>query len=73
VGPAKEKLLRDILDLDEAEAARARIVVVGDPDETSGCHEEDVESEMAEFRRRLPSGAPAPNWVAAVDEARRDR
>ncbi len=39
-------------------------------------HEEGEEPEMAELPeawRRLPSGAPAPNWVAAVDEARRGR
>jgi hypothetical protein len=39
-------------------------------------HEEDEESEMAELPeawQRLPSGAPAPNWVAAVHEARRGR
>lgn len=28
---AKEKLLRDVLDLDEAKAARARIVVADEP------------------------------------------
>jgi hypothetical protein len=31
VGPAKESLLRNVLDLDESEAARARIVVDDDP------------------------------------------
>lgn len=39
-------------------------------------HEESAEPEMAELPeawRRLPSGAPALNWVAAVDEARRGR
>lgn len=39
-------------------------------------HEEGEEPEMAELPeawKRLPSGAPAPNWVAAVDEARRGR
>jgi hypothetical protein len=39
-------------------------------------HEESAKPEMAELPeawRRLPSGAPAPNWVAAVDEARRGR
>lgn len=39
-------------------------------------HEEHAEPEMAELPeawRRLPSGAPAPNWVAALDEARRGR
>jgi hypothetical protein len=36
---------------------------------------EEAEPEMAELPaswRYLPSGEPAPNWVAAVDEARRD-
>lgn len=39
-------------------------------------HEERTEPEMAELPeswRHLPSGAPAPNWVAALDEARRGR
>jgi hypothetical protein len=39
-------------------------------------HEERAEPEMAELPeswRHLPSGAPAPNWVAALDEARRGR
>jgi hypothetical protein len=39
-------------------------------------HEEQAEPEMAELPeswRHLPSGAPAPNWVAALDEARRGR
>lgn len=39
-------------------------------------HEEGAQPEMAELPeawRRLPSGAPAPNWVAAVDEARQGR
>ncbi len=39
-------------------------------------HEERDEPEMAELPeawRYLPSGAPAPNWVAALDEARRGR
>jgi hypothetical protein len=39
-------------------------------------HEEDEEPEMAELPetwRQLPSGAPAPNWVAAVHEARQGR
>jgi hypothetical protein len=37
--------------------------------------EDSGEPEMAELPeswRTLQSGAPAPNWVAAVDEARRD-
>ena len=39
-------------------------------------HEEGQEPEMAELPeawQRLPSGAPAPNWVAAVHEARQGR
>jgi hypothetical protein len=39
-------------------------------------HEGDEEPEMAELPaawQRLPSGAPAPNWVAALDEARQGR
>jgi hypothetical protein len=39
-------------------------------------HEDHAEPEMAELPeawRRLPSGKPAPNWVAALDEARRGR
>jgi hypothetical protein len=38
--------------------------------------EDEEEPEMAELPeawRHLPSGAPAPNWVAALDEARRGR
>jgi hypothetical protein len=64
VGPAKEKLLRDILDLAEADAAHAHIVI-----------ERSAEPEMAELPeawKTLESGAPAPNWVAGLDEARRD-
>ncbi|HEU4737607.1 MAG TPA: hypothetical protein VFS54_00855 [Solirubrobacterales bacterium] len=37
--------------------------------------EDSGEPEMAELPKSwkaLESGAPAPNWVAAVDEARRD-
>lgn len=36
--------------------------------------DEGVEPQMAELPvawQHLPSGAPAPNWVAALDEARR--
>lgn len=36
---------------------------------------ESAEPEMAELPeswKTLPDGTPAPNWVAAVDEARRD-
>lgn len=30
-------------------------------------------AELPEAWQRLPSGQPVPNWVAALDEARRDR
>jgi hypothetical protein len=39
-------------------------------------HEGSAKPEMAELPaswQHLPSGEPAPNWVAAVDEARRGR
>jgi hypothetical protein len=39
-------------------------------------HENGEKPEMAELPaswQRLPSGEPAPNWVAALDEARRGR
>jgi hypothetical protein len=39
-------------------------------------HEEQGEPEMAELPeswQHLPSGKSAPNWVAALDEARRGR
>ena len=39
-------------------------------------HEQNDDPEMAELPsawQRLPSGAPAPNWVAALDEARQGR
>jgi hypothetical protein len=38
--------------------------------------DEQAEPEMAELPeawRYLPNGEPAPNWVAALDEARRGR
>ena len=61
---AKEKLLREVLDLDEARAARARIVIPDEPVE---------EPEMA----ALPSGwgetltgEPMPNVAAAVRRSR---
>lgn len=61
---AKEKLLREILDLDEAEAARAQIVISDESVE---------ETEMA----ALPvswgetlTGEPMPNVAAAVRRSR---
>jgi len=61
---AKEKLLREILDLDEAEAARARIVVSTGPAE---------EPEMAPLPAgwgETLTGEPMPNVAAAVRRSR---
>ena len=61
---AKEKLLREILDLDEAEAARARIVVSTGPGE---------EPEMAPLPAgwgETLTGEPMPNVAAAVRRSR---
>jgi hypothetical protein len=58
---AKEKLLREILDLDEAEAARARIVV---PDE-----EPEMAPLLAGWGETL-TGEPMPNVAAAVRRSR---
>jgi len=62
---AKEKLLREVLDLDEAEAAAARIVIERRPAETDGeleaildedademLDEMDAEEQKAGFRPR---------------------
>jgi hypothetical protein len=60
---AKEKLLRDVLDLDEAKAARARIVVVEEPEE----------SEMAPLPEgwgETLTGEPMPDVAAAVRRSR---
>jgi hypothetical protein len=61
---AKEKLLRDVLDLDEARAARARIVVAEDSEE---------ETEMAPLPEgwgETLTGEPMPNVAAAVRHSR---
>lgn len=61
---AKEKLLREILDIDEAEAARARIVVSTGPAE---------EPEMAPLPAgwgETLTGEPMPNVAAAVRRSR---
>lgn len=60
MGPAKEHLLREVLDLDEDQAAQARIVT------------EPEMAELPETWKTSANGAPTPNWVAAVDEARHD-
>jgi hypothetical protein len=61
---AKERLLREILDLDEAEAARAHIVIT---DESGG------ETEMAPLPAgwgETLTGEPMPNVAAAVRRSR---
>lgn len=61
---AKEKLLREILDLDEAEAARAHIVI-------SDASVEDAE--MAALPMgwgETLTGEPMPNVAAAVRRSR---
>lgn len=61
---AKEKLLREILDLDEAEAARAHIVI---------SDESVQETEMATLPAgwgETLTGEPMPNVAAAVRRSR---
>ena len=61
---AKEKLLRDVLDLGEARAVRARIVVAEDSEE---------ETEMAPLPEgwgETLTGEPMPNIAAAVRHSR---
>ena len=61
---AKEKLLREILDLDEVEAARAHIVITDESVE---------ESEMAPLPAgwgETLTGEPMPNVAAAVRRSR---
>ncbi|MBS1886211.1 MAG: hypothetical protein JSU06_03395 [Actinobacteria bacterium] len=62
---AREKLLREILDLDEAEAARAQIVI---SDESV----EETASLPAGWGETL-TGEPMPNVVAAVRRSRESR
>jgi len=61
---AKERLLREVLDLDEARAARARIVV---PDEFAD--EPEMSSLPAGWGETL-TGEPMPNVAAAVRRSR---
>lgn len=61
---AKEKLIRDVLDLDEAKATRARIVVMDEP---------EPESEMVPLPEgwdRMANGEPMPDVAAAVRRSR---
>lgn len=66
---AKEKLIRDVLDLDEAAAAAARIVVLEEP-EPEG---EDDMVGVPEAWKTFEDGTPQPNWVALLHESRRGR
>ena len=61
---AKEKLLREVLDLDDAEAARARIVI---PDEPTD--EPELVASPAGWGGTL-TGEPMPNLAAAVRRSR---
>ncbi len=61
---AKEKLLREVLDLDEAEAARARIVVPTD----SG--DEPTMVALPEGWGETLTGEPMPDVAAAVRRSR---
>lgn len=61
---AKEKLIRDVLDLDEARASRARVVVVDEP---------ELDSEMVPLPEgwgRMANGEPMPDVAAAVRRSR---
>lgn len=61
---AKEKLLRDVLDLDEAEAARARIIVAD-----VGEDEPEMAPLPAGWGETL-TGEPMPNVAAAMRRSR---
>jgi len=58
---AKERLLREVLDLEEAEAARARIVIPEEP---------EMAPLPAGWGETL-TGEPMPNIAAAVRRSRR--
>jgi len=61
VGPAKESLLRNVLDLDESKAARARIVVDDEPGEASEI------AALPASQRAFSDNSPAQ---AGTDESR---
>lgn len=65
---AKERLLRKILDFDEAEAARARIVVRDEP----AAEEPEMAPLPAGWGETL-TGEPMPNIAAAVRRSRDSR
>lgn len=64
---AKEKLLQEVEELDEAKATRARIVIAD---------YSDAEPDMVglpEAWKTFEDGTPVPNWVALRHEAREGR
>lgn len=67
---AKERLRAQVEALSEAEAAFARIVVEGTPNDA------DVEPEMVglpESWRTFEDGTPVPDWVTGLGEVRAGR
>jgi hypothetical protein len=64
---AKEKLIRDVLALDEAKATRARIVVID---------ERESEPETVPLPKgwdRMANGKPMPDLTAAIRRSREGR
>jgi hypothetical protein len=61
---AKERLLREILDLDEADAARARIVI------SDASVEETEMAPLPSGWGKTLTGEPMPNVAAAVRRSR---
>ncbi|HEV2790123.1 MAG TPA: hypothetical protein VGV69_02345 [Solirubrobacterales bacterium] len=61
---AKERLIRDVLDLDEAKAARARIVVTDERESTSET------TSLPTGWDRMANGEPMPDLAAAVRRSR---
>lgn len=60
---AKERLIRDVLDLDEAEAARALIVIDQEPELTE-------RTPLPEGWWQMANGEPMPDVAAAVRHSR---
>ena len=60
----KERLLRDVLDLDEARVARAQIVVVPEPED------EPLMAPLPEGWGETLTGEPMPDVAAAVRRSR---
>ena len=61
---AKERLIRDVLDLDETEAARARIVIDQEPELTERVP-------LPEGWGQMANGEPMPHVAAALRRSRR--